>query len=68
MCRFVGVCAAEGEGVVTVGFGWIVEGADIMSCFFVVIFMCCVSFYLLRQNKRELDGRKGNKGSKWIGE
>ena len=24
---FVGVCAAEGEGVVAVGFGWVVEGA-----------------------------------------
>lgn len=27
MCGFVGVCAAEGKGVIAVGFGWVVEGA-----------------------------------------
>lgn len=27
MCGFVSVCTAEGEGVVAVGFGWVVEGA-----------------------------------------
>ena len=27
MCGFIGVCAAEGEGVVAVGFGGVVEGA-----------------------------------------
>lgn len=31
MCGFVGVCATEGEGVVAVGFGWIVEGAVIVD-------------------------------------
>ena len=47
MCRFVGVCAAEGEGVVTVGFGWVVEGAIILSfdfCGHIIYVLCFILF------------------------
>ena len=52
MCGFVGVRATEGEGVVAVGFGGVVEGSVTnLGGFFVcvIIIVCVVLFQFLWQ-------------------